>query len=107
MSDEVTKNKINRKIWETVGIVATTLSTVAFIPPLIQTIAHPEQTSSYDVPLYIITIAADIFWTIYGFHLKSWPVIISSVITIIIGIAFVILATLNKAKSGTTWSSTK
>jgi MtN3 and saliva related transmembrane protein len=85
------KEKKAKKGWEAVGLTATTLSTVCFIPPLVEAIIDPGHSSIYDFPLYIVNGVSNVFWVAYGVYLKSFPLVLSSAITIAISIVYIFL----------------
>lgn len=79
--------------WNAIGILATVLSVVGYIPPIIQLIVSPgtNQFPQYNLSLYVIAMTANIFWTTYGVGLKSLPLLVSSIITVLITLVFIIL----------------
>ena len=57
---------------------ASLASTISFLPQVIKTI-KAKHTKDLSLPMYIITLFAIIFWTIYGISLKSWPMIATNI----------------------------
>jgi MtN3 and saliva related transmembrane protein len=73
-----------------VGLLAGTLTTIAFIPQLQQTW---RTRSAQDVSLgMLITFVTGVFlWLIYGLMLGALPVILANVITLVLTLAILIL----------------
>lgn len=64
------------------GLIAGTLTTVAFLPQLAKTW---QTKSAKDVSLGMLTIfSTGVFlWLIYGFYLQALPIILANLITLI------------------------
>jgi MtN3 and saliva related transmembrane protein len=62
----------------TIGIVATTLSSAAFLPQTIKTTISGH-TTDQSLSLYVLLMAAGACWYAYGHHLKNQIVQVSSV----------------------------
>lgn len=64
------------------GLVAATLTTVAFLPQLIKTW---KSKSAKDVSLgMLITFCIGVFlWLIYGIYLQALPIILANLLTLI------------------------
>ena len=73
-----------------VGLLAGTLTTIAFIPQLQQTW---RTRSAQDVSLgMLITFVTGVFlWLIYGLMLGALPVILANVINLVLTLAILIL----------------
>lgn len=73
-----------------VGLLAGTLTTIAFIPQLQQTW---RTRSAQDVSLgMLITFVTGVFlWLVYGLMLGALPVILANVITLVLTLAILIL----------------
>jgi MtN3 and saliva related transmembrane protein len=73
-----------------VGLLAGTLTTIAFIPQLQQTW---RTRSAQDVSLgMLITFVTGVFlWLIYGLMLGALPVILANVVTLVLTLAILIL----------------
>ena len=73
-----------------VGLLAGTLTTIAFIPQLQQTW---RTRSAQDVSLgMLITFVTGVFlWLIYGLMLGALPVILANVTTLVLTLAILIL----------------
>lgn len=69
-------------IIETIGGVAAVLTTASFLPQVYQT-WKTKSTESLSLPMLVMFFIGVCLWLIYGFALKSMPIIISNIITII------------------------
>lgn len=65
-----------------IGFVAATSTTVSFIPQAIKTI-RTRQTKDISLMMYALLTFGVFMWTIYGFMVNDWPVILANGITII------------------------
>ena len=73
-----------------VGLVAGTLTTIAFLPQLI----HIWQTkSAKDVSLgmFLIFCTGVLLWLIYGFMIQSLPVILANGVTLVLSGSILVL----------------
>lgn len=70
------------------GIFAAVLTTLSFLPQVIQVI-KTKDTKSISLGMYSMFVVGIIFWTIYGFLLRDKPILIANLITFCL--AFVIL----------------
>jgi MtN3 and saliva related transmembrane protein len=68
---------------DSIGIIAGTLTTLAFLPQVLQVI-KTKSTEDISLVMYIVFTAGVAFWLIYGILLGAWPVIISNVVTLIL-----------------------
>jgi MtN3 and saliva related transmembrane protein len=72
---------MNGGVWATViGTVAGILSTASFVPQVLK--AWREGTQSISQRMYMVTVSAFILWTVYGFVIGSWPVIVFNALSI-------------------------
>jgi MtN3 and saliva related transmembrane protein len=64
------------------GLVAGALTTIAFLPQLIQTW---QSKSAKDVSLgMLIVFSTGVFlWLVYGFYIQSLPIILANLLTLI------------------------
>ena len=65
------------------GFLAATLTTVSFIPQIIQ-VWHSKQTQDISLGMYAIFTVGILAWLIYGILLGSVPIIIANSITIVL-----------------------
>ncbi len=75
---------------ETFGYVAAILTTIAFLPQLIRTF---KTKSAGDVSLVMLVffIIGLLFWIIYGWQTKSFPVLIANIITLMLNCSILLL----------------
>lgn len=71
------------------GLVAGALTTVSFVPQVVKTW---KTRSAKDVSVWMFTLlcAGIFFWIIYGFLIRSLPVILTNIVTLIL--ASIVLA---------------
>lgn len=69
----------------TLGLVAGTLTTVAFFPQVVKTW---RSRSAGDISLGMFSLfSAGVFlWLLYGIHIQSLPVILSNAITLVLAL---------------------
>jgi len=63
------------------GYAAATLTTISFVPQVIQVI-KTKDTKSISLPMYIIFILGLSLWLVYGIMLKELPIILANLFTI-------------------------
>jgi len=68
--------------YEIVGLVAAIITTAAFLPQVFKTY-KTKDTSGLSLSMYISFLFGVVLWLIYGFHLKSLPMILKNSVTII------------------------
>jgi MtN3 and saliva related transmembrane protein len=73
-----------------IGGVAATLTTVSFVPQVVQTI-RTKDTKAISLGMYIIFVTGIALWFSYGILLMSWPMIISNVITLTLALIILTL----------------
>lgn len=78
-----------------IGLIAGTLSTISFLPQVIQAYRtkHTKDISLYTFLIFSVGI---IFWLIYGFSIKELPVILANSAVLIL----VLLILIAKIKYG-------
>jgi MtN3 and saliva related transmembrane protein len=70
-------------LWATViGTVAGILSTASFVPQVLK--AWREGTQSISQRMYMVTVSAFTLWTVYGFVIGSWPVIVFNALSLML-----------------------
>lgn len=60
-----------------IGIMAATLTTIAFFPQVIQVIKSKD-TKSISLTMYILFVTGVLLWVLYGFYLNDLPIIIAN-----------------------------
>jgi MtN3 and saliva related transmembrane protein len=68
---------------EWMGVVAATLTTLAFVPQAVKTIKSRD-TRSISLGMYVVFTVGVMFWFGYGIALDSWPMIVSNAITFVL-----------------------
>ncbi len=72
------------------GLVAGTLTTIAFVPQLIK-VWNSKSAKDISYIMFILIILGIVLWAIYGWGIHSFPVILFNIITFILGLAILIL----------------
>ena len=62
------------------GTIAATLTTVSFIPQVLQ-VWRTRHTKDISLGMYAIFTSGVVMWLLYGIALGSWPIIIANSIT--------------------------
>lgn len=75
---------------EIVGLLAASLTTVAFIPQAFKALRHRD-TRSLSLGMYVIFTMGVILWGIYGWLRGDWVIVTANVFTA--GLAIAILVT--------------
>lgn len=70
-----------------IGFVAAILTTVSYIPQVIQ-IWRTRETRSISLPMYLALSFGILLWIIYGVIILAWPLIIAN------SISFILVATI-------------
>ena len=66
---------------EWTGYVAAVLTTLAFVPQALKTIRSRE-THAISLGMYVVFTIGVGFWLAYGIALRSWPMIVSNIVTL-------------------------
>ena len=80
-----------------VGTGAAICSMVSFVPQL-RKILKERDASSVSLKMFALTVTGFTLWTIYGFMLKSWPIVGSNIVCL--GLSAAILWAKWKFKDG-------
>ena len=73
---------------EVVGYSAATLTTLAFVPQVLQAL-RTRDLRDISLSMYIAFCSGIMLWLIYGLLMQAWPVVIANVFTL--GLAGVVL----------------
>lgn len=73
---------------DTLGLVAAILTTLSFLPQVLQVI-KTKDTKSISLGMYLMFVFGVMLWTVYGFLRNDKPVFIANLITFFL--SFVIL----------------
>ena len=66
---------------DTLGYLAATFTTIAFLPQVIKTV-RLKKTDEISLVMYILFCSGVLFWLIYGILLNNFPLIIANGITL-------------------------
>lgn len=66
---------------ETIGLIAATLTTLSFLPQVIQA-WKTRSVDDISLTMYIMFTTGLAMWLIYGIMIKNFPIIISNVVTL-------------------------
>jgi MtN3 and saliva related transmembrane protein len=75
---------------DSIGIIAGTLTTIAFLPQVIQ-VLKTKSTEDISLVMYVVFITGVAFWLIYGILLGAWPVIIANIVTFILALIVLVM----------------
>ena len=70
----------------TLGFAAASLTTLAFLPQVIQ-ISRSRSTKDISLPMLVTFILGITLWLIYGLRVSAAPIIIANAITLILNLA--------------------
>jgi MtN3 and saliva related transmembrane protein len=77
--------------WVTaLGLLAGTLTTVAFLPQVIHT-WKTKSTKDLSLPMLVSFTAGVLCWLLYGIWIGSWPILITNAVTFLLAGANLIL----------------
>lgn len=65
-----------------IGTIAATLTTIGFLPQVIQVI-KTKDTEAISLGMYILTTTGIFLWAVYGFINKDMPVLVANSISFI------------------------
>lgn len=65
---------------EYLGLLAACLTTISFLPQVIQ-IIKTKDTKSISLKMYILFVTGTILWFVYGLFIKNLPVTLANFIT--------------------------
>jgi MtN3 and saliva related transmembrane protein len=68
------------------GYLAGTLTVLSFVPQ-VRRVWKSKQTRDLSMGMYTILITASSLWTVYGFIIHDWPVIVTNVLMITLNLA--------------------
>lgn len=85
---------MNVNLSELIGYIAAFLTTVAFVPQVIQSFKTYD-LSGISLPMYSLFAAGVAAWLIYGIMIGSLPIIIANAITLILSLGILTLKILS------------
>jgi MtN3 and saliva related transmembrane protein len=75
---------------EAIGLLAGTLTTVAFVPQLLK-IYRTKSGKDISAKMFSLFSAGIVLWLIYGILLRSLPLILSNVVTLVLSLTIIAL----------------
>lgn len=72
------------------GTVAGLLSTASFIPQVLKA-WREGNTEAISKCMYMVTVTAFVLWTIYGFVIGSWPVVVFNALSLCLSATVLVL----------------
>ncbi len=75
---------------DALGLIAGTLTTIAFIPQLLK-VWKSKSAKDISYVMFILFVTGIVLWEIYGWEIHSLPVILFNIITFILGLAILVL----------------
>lgn len=73
---------------EILGLIAAVLTTLSFLPQVIQVI-KTKDTKSISLGMYLMFVLGVALWAVYGFLIKDRPIFIANLITFFL--SFIVL----------------
>ncbi len=73
-----------------IGTTAALCSMASFTPQVVK-IWREKDASSVSFHMYVITVTGFVLWVIYGFSLKSWPLIASNSVCVLLSAVILVL----------------
>lgn len=75
-------------LWELVGGVAATLTTLAFVPQ-VWLAWRSEDLAGVSLGMYLMLTLGIALWLLYGLALGAWPLILANAVCLLLGLAMV------------------
>jgi len=75
---------------EAVGFIAAVLTTTAFVPQFIK-VWKTRSTQSISLRMYLMLCTGVLLWLVYGFEIRSLPVILANGVTLVLTLAILVL----------------
>ena len=75
---------------EILGLIAASCTTISFVPQVIKTYKM-KSGAGISMGMYFLFLGGVMLWLIYGLLIKNWPIILSNIITLSLGISIVIM----------------
>ncbi len=73
-----------------IGLLAALLTTAAFLPQVLHTLATRD-TRGISLRMYVIFVAGVLLWLIYGLLVRDLPLILANAVTLLLAGAILIL----------------
>jgi MtN3 and saliva related transmembrane protein len=81
---------VTQIIVDIIGVSAALCSTTSFVPQLIK-LAREKTAEAVSAPMFALTVAAFFLWSAYGLVLRSWPLVISNLVSLGLSAAILLL----------------
>ncbi len=78
--------------------VAGILSTSSFVPQVLKA-WREGNTEAISKRMYIVTVSAFVLWTIYGFVIGSFPIIVFNILSLVLSATILVLKLRNRGRS--------
>lgn len=72
------------------GLLAATLTTVAFVPQLIKVI-KTRSTHDISLAMYIVVCTGVLLWLIYGLLIHNTPIIVANSVTFVLAMTILVM----------------
>jgi MtN3 and saliva related transmembrane protein len=76
---------------DSIGYLAATLTTLAFIPQALRT-WRLRSAGGISVGMYVVFTIGIALWLLYGVLLGAWPIILANVITLALALSILVMA---------------
>ena len=73
----------------TIGLIAGTLTTVAFLPQVLK-IWKSRSVADISLGMYLVFSTGVLLWVVYGFSIGSLPVVLANGITLVLSLVIVV-----------------
>ncbi len=73
-----------------IGTMAAILTTIAFIPQVVQ-IWRTKSARDVSLPMYLTFTVGVVLWLAYGLMLMAWPIILANIVTLGLAMAVVVM----------------
>jgi MtN3 and saliva related transmembrane protein len=80
----------DRSVTNAIGLLAALLTTAAFLPQVLHTLATRD-TRGISLRMYVIFVAGVLLWLIYGVLVRDLPLILANAITLLLAGAILYL----------------
>ncbi|HLO75145.1 MAG TPA: SemiSWEET transporter [Magnetospirillum sp.] len=72
-------------ITQSVGAIAATLTTLAFVPQVVKTL-KTRHTRDISLSMWVLFSAGVALWLVYGLLMAAWPVIAANAATLVLAL---------------------
>ena len=75
---------------DAIGVGAALCSIASFVPQVIK-LAREKNGEAISIRMYVLTVTAFSLWSLYGLLLKSWPLVLSNLVSLGLSAAILVL----------------